>query len=182
MNLTRRKRIIVNILIVVALALIVKGIEIAIGSESDVLWTMFFVLVIAVQHMMMSRQKSLVTGETMEIKGVFRKYQPMGGSVVIDGATPADGIITLKNENLRYLIENGKIIEEFRVSKFRQNDGVILELDGTALNGITRGSKGWVNNAPAPDGIYKTGFLSSAKIENGLVVWKKFMGLDITSF
>lgn len=104
--------------------------------------------------------------QMLEFEGDFI----IGCKVLIDGVKPVDKIIKFQNEQYRYEIKDGCVFKEFFIHKFKQGDGSILEVDENTATGYLRGNRAWINNIPAPDGIYKKGFLSSFKIKDGIVV------------
>jgi hypothetical protein len=112
----------------------------------------------------------LSDGSTLTVFQPFNTNVIVGCSVLINSEVPSDCIVSLKNQKLRYEIKNSNVLTEYYIESFKQKDGTLLELDGNRINGIIIGSRGWINNKPAPDGIYKTGLLSSVKIKDGVIV------------
>lgn len=90
-----------------------------------------------------------------------------GCRVTIDGSRPADGFY--KSSEKRFEIIGGILINEFYVVEYKQKNGSVLEVDGHKLKGIDVGCRVWMNNQLAPDGKYRTDFLSSIHVFNGLI-------------
>lgn len=92
-----------------------------------------------------------------------------GCEVMIDGETPKDGIYK-SNLDKRYEIKNGILITEYYIDSFKQRDGTNIEIDGHRMEGIAEGSRVWLNNQPAPDGVYKKGIFGKVRVVDGKIV------------
>jgi hypothetical protein len=71
--------------------------------------------------------------------------------------------------NKRYEIADGILTNEFFFVECKQIDGRVAEFELNMMSGISKGNRVWINNAPAPDGRYKAGFLHNMSVSNGLV-------------
>lgn len=118
-------------------------------------------------------RKFLFNGQILEYERSIYDYQIKGAKVRIDGLVPDDCIVRLKYEDYRYEISNGKVSQRFFIDKFKQRDGTFLEVDTLEVvmfgNKTKKGSRVWVNNLSAPDGVYKIGLFGKAIIKNGVV-------------
>lgn len=118
-------------------------------------------------------QKSLAGGQLMEFERSIYEYKMTGCKVKIDGLVPNDCVVRLRDEDYRYEIKSGVIAKQFFIDIFKQPDGTILEIDIDEVVVIGKktktGSRAWINNHPAPDGIYKTGLFRKVNIKNGVI-------------
>jgi hypothetical protein len=92
----------------------------------------------------------------------------IGDNVLLEDGIPKDGFYRMKDD-YRYEIINGKLTNKYNVEKFEQNDGRIIEIDRSSGDGIGKGSRVWLNNEPAPEGIYKMGILDSINVQDGKI-------------
>ncbi|GIV34749.1 MAG: hypothetical protein KatS3mg031_2284 [Chitinophagales bacterium] len=166
-------RYLVSVLIFIAVAGTFKLIEMAMGTETNWFGMIFFVGVLIVQHLLLGRKRPVASGGVLEFISPLGNYFPRGSAVLLNGSTPPDGVVTLKLDNLRYGIRGGKVEAEYVIRRYKQKDGSVLEVDAAFVEGITRGSKAWMDNAPAPDGQYRGGWLTTLIVKNGAVAEKK---------
>lgn len=115
-------------------------------------------------------EKHLSNGQIIKFKKSISEYSYVGSEVIIDGQQVKDCVVKLQDNELRYEIKDGKVIAEFYYEKFKQDNGSVLELDGNRINGFVKGGRAWIDNKPAPDGIYKKGFLQKVRIKDGVVI------------
>lgn len=127
------------------------------------------------EYLSISNKKRL--GETTLIDGSHASFYALSDShlsiiegceVHINGKIASDGIYKSKS-NKRYEIENGILKDEYYIDNFKQNNGLEIEIDGHRMRGITKGSRVWLNNYPAPDGIYKKGMFGKIQVTDGMV-------------
>lgn len=90
--------------------------------------------------------------------------------VRIDEKIPSDGLFRLTDKAILYEVKDGKLVMEYFIGSFRQEDGTIIEIAGNRLTGIGKGSFVFKNGVPAPNGTYQKGWLSKIKVENGVIV------------
>lgn len=101
---------------------------------------------------------------------IIKDYGYSGSTKVrIKDKIPEDGFYLISSSKIAYQIENGKIKMEFYIESYKQNDGQIIEIGGSRIDGIRKNSPVWLNGQPAPDGIYKKGWFSNITIENGKI-------------
>ncbi len=121
-----------------------------------------------------SSREKLSTGEIIVVKMAEHSNQVVGAEVLIDGLPPKDGVVRLLDKDYRYEIKNGKIANEYYIDYFRLPDGSFLEIDSTKVSALGRksriGSRAWLNNLPAPDGIYAVGLFKKIVVSEGRVV------------
>ncbi len=85
----------------------------------------------------------------------------------IDNKTPIDGYYKISETDIVYEVKDGVAVMEYYSEYYKQEDGSILQILGNRINGICKGSPVWIDNKPAPDGVYKCGWISKVKVENG---------------
>jgi hypothetical protein len=119
-------------------------------------------------------QEKLITGEIIEVKIADHTDQVVGAEVLVDGLPPKDGVVRLLDKDYRYEIKNGRISNEYFIEYFKQPDGCFLEIDTTTVlvfgRKTRKGSRAWLNNLPAPDGVYKAGLFKKLKVKDGLIL------------
>jgi hypothetical protein len=89
--------------------------------------------------------------------------------VRINDAIPLDGLYRLQSNNTVYEVKNGCIFMEYYIEQYPQKNGQTVEIYASRLNGIQKGSLVFINGMSAPDGEYKTGWLSTIMVKNGKV-------------
>lgn len=89
--------------------------------------------------------------------------------VKISDRSVEDGFYILKGFDIAYKIENSKMLMEYVIEKFKQDDGQFIEVGGNRINGITEGSPVWLNGKLAPNGEYQKGWFSKIQVINGLI-------------
>jgi len=120
-------------------------------------------------------KKPLANGGFIEFKIKNGEIYPKNCKVTIDGKVPNDGFYKIKNETTRYEIKTGIVIKIYHTESFKQSDKQVLEIDVplSAFNNAPKtGYRAWINELPAPDGIYKTGLFSKVSIQDGVIVEK----------
>jgi hypothetical protein len=58
---------------------------------------------------------------------------------------------------------------EYYIENYKQDDGQIIEIGGSRIDGIGKGCPVWLNGKLAPNGIYKKGWFSNITVENGQI-------------
>lgn len=89
--------------------------------------------------------------------------------VRINDNVPEDGFYRVSSPEIAFEIENGKIKMEYFIESYKQDDGQTIEIGGSRIDGIGKNCLAWLNGRPAPNGIYKKGWLSDVTIENGKI-------------
>jgi hypothetical protein len=89
--------------------------------------------------------------------------------VKINDVTPEDGFYRLLTSEKIFEVKDGKIIMEYYIESFSQDNGEKIEISCSRLDGIRKGSLVWLNGRPAPDGVYKKGCFSKITVKNGKV-------------
>ena len=89
--------------------------------------------------------------------------------VKINQKSAEDGFYRLTNSDIAYKIKNNKILMEYYIEKFKQDDGQFIEVGGNRINGITEGSPVWLNGKLAPNGEYQKGWFSKMQVIDGLI-------------
>lgn len=104
------------------------------------------------------------------------EFFPKNCKVTIDGNEPNDGFYKLKNESIRYEIKTGIVVNFSYTESYEQSDDRVLYIDvpniSLFITEIQIGYRAWINELPAPDGIYKTGLFSKVSIKDGVIVEK----------
>jgi curved DNA-binding protein CbpA len=92
-----------------------------------------------------------------------------GCKVFINGKVAINGIYKCKNSR-SYEIENGLLKEEYLICTFKQSDGSVIEVESHRMRGISNGSRVWLNNYPAPNGMYQKGLFVRIHVTDGKIV------------
>ena len=58
---------------------------------------------------------------------------------------------------------------EYYIESYKQDDGKIIEIGGSRINGVRKNCPVWMNGQAAPNGIYKKGWFSNITVENGKI-------------
>lgn len=114
--------------------------------------------------------KRLKNGDYLEYKNNDLNYDfTIGTIVTVDIDKPvSDGLYESEDSVRSYLIVGGKVTKIFKISTYKTNYGdIIIEQDIFSLYG--KGSRVFINNAPAPNGKYKLNFLNHIFVENGVI-------------
>ncbi len=100
------------------------------------------------------------------------QYLGYSGStqVRINNLIPENGFYRAKNSNRLFEIKDGKIDMEYYIEKHKQDDGRIIEISGSRLDGIRTGCPVWLNDSFAPDGVYKKGWFSTIRVKSGRII------------
>lgn len=91
-----------------------------------------------------------------------------GCTVLLNGVKPIDGLYKSEQDK-RFEIKNGILVNEFYVEKYKQSNGDVIEIDGHRIQTTRKGSRVWLRNQPAPSGQYKVGLFSTIEVLNGFV-------------
>lgn len=97
-----------------------------------------------------------------------------GDEVKIQGQTATDGYYRLSDEHIRFLVKDSKIDQEFYIESYSNNKGLTVDVDGSRIWGIVKGSLVWHDEKPAPDGWYTRTWFSKIYVQDGRVV-RKFL-------
>lgn len=81
-----------------------------------------------------------------------------------------DGFYRLSDSNIAYEIQGSRIKMEYYIEKFKQDNGLFIEVGGNRISGITKGSPVWLNGNEAPDGQYKKGWFAKIEVRNGRII------------
>lgn len=68
--------------------------------------------------------------------------------------------------------ELGEVEEFYTIISYKQKDGSELVIHSKPVDGIVKGCKVFIDDAPAPDGLYRLSWLKSINVKNGLVADK----------
>lgn len=93
----------------------------------------------------------------------------IGSEAYIEAEKVNVGLYRIQEEDVRYEIENGKLIHEYYIEKYKQKSCEIIEVDGSRFYGIIAGSKVWKDEKPVEDGIYKMGWLLKIEVKNSVI-------------
>ena len=81
-----------------------------------------------------------------------------------------DGFYRIANSDMVCEVQNSKIIMEYYIKGFKQENGQVIEVGGNRISGIVgEGSPVWLNGNEAPDGRYKKGLFSTIEVINGRI-------------
>lgn len=118
-------------------------------------------------------QKYLKDGQIISF---HTKYLwPIIGDQASIGEQPLpDGYYRLRDEATRFLIQDSRVAHEYYIDRYTNRTGLTIEVDGSRINGIVRGSLAWDEDAPAPDGWYHRAWFSRVHIRDGRVIQKVF--------
>jgi hypothetical protein len=93
----------------------------------------------------------------------------IGSEAYIEAEKVNVGLYRIQEEDVRYEIENGKLIHEYYIEKYKQKSGEIIEVDGSRFYGIIAGSKVWKEEKRVEDGTYKMGWLLKMEVKNSVI-------------
>lgn len=84
------------------------------------------------------------------------------------------GTYTFENNPTSVLIvkELGEVEEFYTLKKYKQKNSTNIVIHSNPVNGIVNGCKVFIDDAPAPDGLYRLSWLKSINVKNGLVADK----------
>ncbi|UTM21860.1 hypothetical protein [Dyadobacter fanqingshengii] len=91
-----------------------------------------------------------------------------GCKVLINHRIAPNGLYRSMNSHT-FEVKEGILNTIFFVERHHQRDRSIVEIDIHRMTGLQKGCKVWINNSPAPDGIYSTGFFSSIRVQDGQI-------------
>ncbi len=105
--------------------------------------------------------------------------------VRINHKSAEDGLYRLAGAEIAYEIERGRIKMEYYIEKFKQKNGQIIEVGGSRIYGISKGSPVWINgnHKSAKDGLYRGLYrLAGAEIAYEIERGRIKMGYYIEKF
>lgn len=92
-----------------------------------------------------------------------------GTEVRVNGGIPKNGFYWREDHMVVFEIINGTMNMEYYIETFKQSDGKIVQVGANRINGIQRKSPVWIDQKPAPDGVYSTGMFSTIKVFDGRI-------------
>jgi hypothetical protein len=113
------------------------------------------------------KEKPLSDGRTLQI---IKDLGYTGSTEVrINNRIPEDGFYFLSQNEIVCEIIGGKIKMEYYIENYKQENGNILQVGGSRMNGVGKNSPVWLHGNFAPNGEYKKGWFSKIKVKNGRI-------------